>query len=181
MKTYVVDIYTHQINKRNPCELVKMGDLMDSVNDKIVNILSGSPYDIMKHSLIAGFSLIFVDFMADYLIFHGNRGIIYTLNINLTVPSLWNSLLIILSFSLFGYIIILYRSKQEGERVTVDSYIIRTVEATEALRYNLSSMRLAIHSLNNDFDSKEKVVYSVENGLQISIDLIDSYLENING
>ena len=132
----------------------------------------------MKYALLAGSSVILTDFIVDYLVFHKNRGLIYVLNINLSTISLWNSMLIMLSFILFGYIITVYRSKITGERDDVDSYILNTIEATDALRYNLYSMRLAIHSSNNDFDSTKKVMDSVENGLKVSIDLIDSYLEN---
>jgi len=86
----------------------------------------------------------------------------------------------LLSFLLFGYIITVYRSKITGEREDVDGYILKTIEATDALRYNLYSMRIAIHSSNNDFDSTKKTMDSVEKGLKVSIDLIDSYLENAN-
>jgi hypothetical protein len=134
----------------------------------------------MKYALISGFAVILTDFFIDLLVFHRNRGLVYVLNINLSKVSLWNSFLIVLSFTLFGYIMVVYRSKITGEREDVDGYILKTIEATDALRYNLYSMRLAIHSSNNDFDSTKKVMDSVEEGLKVSIDLIDSYLENAN-
>jgi len=155
-------------------------DFLDSVNDKIIKILTGTPYDIMKYSLISGFAVVLTDFVFDLLVFHRNRGLVYVFNINLSRASLWNSLLILLSFLLFGYIITVYRSKITGEREDVDGYILKTIEATDALRYNLYSMRIAIHSSNNDFDSTKKTMDSVEKGLKVSIDLIDSYLENAN-
>ena len=157
-----------------------MVDFLDSVNDKIIKILTGTPYDIMKYSLISGFAVVLTDFVFDLLVFHRNRGLVYVFNINLSRASLWNSLLILLSFLLFGYIITVYRSKITGEREDVDGYILKTIEATDALRYNLYSMRIAIHSSNNDFDSTKKTMDSVEKGLKVSIDLIDSYLENAN-
>ena len=147
---------------------------LDSVNDKIIKILNASPYDIMKYALIAGFSVILTDFIVDYLFFYRNRGLIYVLNINLSKVSLWTSMLIMLSFILFGSILTVYRTKITGERDDVDSYILKTIETNDALRYNLYSMRLAIHSSNNDFDSTKKVMDSVEKGLKVSIDLIDS-------
>lgn len=134
----------------------------------------------MKYSLISGFAVVLTDFVFDLLVFHRNRGLVYVFNINLSRASLWNSLLILLSFLLFGYIITVYRSKITGEREDVDGYILKTIEATDALRYNLYSMRIAIHSSNNDFDSTKKTMDSVEKGLKVSIDLIDSYLENAN-
>jgi len=155
-------------------------EFLDSVNDKIIKILTGPPYDIMKYSLLSGFAVILMDFVVDLLVFHRNRGLKYILNINLAKASLWNSLLIILSFMLFGYILVVYRLKIAGEREDVDGYILKTIEATDALRYNLYSMRIAIHSSNNDFDSTKKTMDSVEKGLKVSIDLIDSYLENAN-
>lgn len=157
-----------------------MVKILDSVNDKIIKILNGTQYDIMKYALISGFAVILTDFFIDLLVFHRNRGLVYVLNINLSKVSLWNSFLIVLSFTLFGYIMVVYRSKITGEREDVDGYILKTIEATDALRYNLYSMRLAIHSSNNDFDSTKKVMDSVEEGLKVSIDLIDSYLENAN-
>ena len=150
------------------------------MNDKIIKILNGTQYDIMKYAVISGFAVILTDFIIDLLVFHRNRGLVYILNINLSKVSLWNSFLIVLSFTLFGYIMVVYRSKITGEREDVDGYILKTIEATDALRYNLYSMRLAIHSSNNDFDSTKKVMDSVEEGLKVSIDLIDSYLENAN-
>ena len=157
-----------------------MVKILDSVNDKIIKILNGTQYDIMKYAVISGFAVILTDFFIDLLVFHRNRGMVYVLNINLSKVSLWNSFLIVLSFTLFGYIMVVYRSKITGEREDVDGYILKTIEATDALRYNLYSMRLAIHSSNNDFDSTKKVMDSVEEGLKVSIDLIDSYLENAN-
>ncbi len=153
---------------------------MDSFNEKIIKILTGSPYDIMKIALLSGFTVILTDFVIDFLVLYRNRGLVYVLNINLSKFSLWTSFLIIFSFTLFGYILVVNRSHNTGDREDVDGYILKTIEATDALRYNLYSMRLAIHSSKNDFDSTKKIMDSVEKGLKASIDLIDSYLENVN-
>ena len=154
-----------------------MGYLLDDIRDKIVDMLSGSPYDVMILALVSGGFLIFVDLVVDFFVFFPSRGLVYVLNVNLAWISLWHSLLIVVSFLVFGYAFIVYRDTLRAEQDSVDGYISGTIEALDALRYNLYSMRMAIHSSNSTDVSYEEAVDSVEEGLSISINLIDAYLE----
>ena len=155
----------------------ELGYLLDDIRDKITGMLSGSPYDVMMLALLSSGLLVLVDLLMDFLVFYPNRGLVYVLNVNLAATSLWNSLLIVLSFLAFGYAFIVYRDEVMNEQDSVDGYISSTIEALDALRYNLYSMRMAIHSSNNTDVSYEEAVDSVEEGLSASINLIDAYLE----
>jgi hypothetical protein len=80
----------------------------------------------------------------------------------------------------FGYAFISYRSMGKEEADNIDEYISSTIEALDALRYNLYSMKMAIHSSNSTDMTYEEAIDSVEEGLSVSINLIDAYLENNN-
>jgi len=154
-----------------------LGYLLDDIRDKIVGLLSGSPYDVMMLALVTSGFVIIVDLLVDFLVFYPGRSLVYVLNVNLAWVSLWHSLLIVVSFLGFGYAFVIYRDMMKEEQDSVDGYISSTIEALDALRYNLYSMRMAIHSSNSTDMSYEEAVDSVEEGLSVSIDLIDVYLE----
>ena len=157
-----------------------MSQLLDDIRDKIVGLLSGSPYDVMMISLLSSGIFILVDFLVDLFVFYPGRSLVYVLNVNLAWVSLWHSLLIVSSFLVFGYAFIAYRSMVKEEADNIDGYISSTIEALDALRYNLYSMRMAIHSSNSTDMTYEEAIDSVEEGLSVSINLIDAYLENNN-
>lgn len=170
--------YTQLIICISWAKIVKLGNILDDIRDKIIGILSGSQYDVMKLALISGGLVVLLDLFADFFVFYPGSGIVYVLNLNLALISLWHSMLIVISFLAFGYSFIVYRDEVMEKKDSVDAYISSTIEAIDALRYNLYSMRMAIHSSNSTDVSKEEIVDSVEKGLSISIDLIDAYLEN---
>ena len=68
-------------------------------------------------------------------------------------------------------------SKKRDERKKVDKYILRTVEATDVLRYNLYSMKIALKTANEDLHNSEKIIESIDEGLTFSINIIDSYVD----
>ena len=142
-----------------------------------MDMLSGSPYDVMMLALVSSGLVILVDFLVDYFVFYPGRSLVYVLNVNLAWVSLWHSLSFVICFLAFGYAFIVYRDEARAEQDSVDGYISGTIEALDALRYNLYSMRMAIHSSNSTDMSYEEAVDSVEEGLSVSIDLIDAYLE----
>lgn len=152
----------------------------DDINKRILKILSYNPNEIMELALILGGIFILMDFFIDFLILYRNRSLIYVLNVNLAVPSLWNSFMIILCFVLFGNLFIIIRNYEKKKQENVDSYITKTVEALDVLRYNLYSMRITVHSSNNDMTHPREALNKIEEGLSVSINLIDSYLENQN-
>ena len=154
-----------------------MGYLLDDIRDKIVGLLSGSPYEVMMLALIASGFFIIMDFWVDFFVFYPSRGLVYVLNVNLAWVSLWHSLLIVLSCLMFGYAFIVYRDMVKEEQDSVEGYISNTIEALDALRYNLYSMKMAVHTSNSTDMTYEEAVDSVEEGLSVSIDLIDAYLE----
>jgi len=141
-------------------------------------MLSGSQYEVMKLALYSSGFVILFDFLIDLVVLHRNRGLLYVLNINLALNSLWSSLLIVLSFLSFGYLFTVYRTGVNEEKDNVDGYISTTIEAVDALRYNLYSMKLAIRSSHESMVPPDEVLDSVEEGLSVSINLIDTYLEN---
>lgn len=155
-----------------------MSQLLDDIRDKITGLLSGSPYDVMMLSLLSSGIFILADFLVDLLVFYPGRSLVYVLNVNLAWVSLWHSLLIVSAFLVFSYAFISYRSMVKEETDNIDEYISSTIEALDALRYNLYSMRMAIHSSNSTDMSYGEAIDSVEEGLSVSISLIDAYLEN---
>jgi len=157
-----------------------LSQLLDDIRDKITGLLSGSPYDVMMLSLLSSGIFILVDFLVDLLVFYPGRSLVYVLNVNLAWVSLWHSLLIVSAFLVFGYAFIVYRNMVKEEADNIDEYISSTIEALDALRYNLYSMRMAIHSSNSTDMTYEEAIDSVEEGLSVSINLIDAYLENNN-
>ena len=154
-----------------------MSYLLDDIRDKIVAMLSGSPYEVMMLALVSSGFFILVDLLVDFFVFYPGRGVIFVLNVNLAWISLWHSLLIVISFLVFGYAFVVYRDMVSEEQDSVDGYISSTIEALDALRYNLYSMKMAIHTSNSTDMTYEEAVDSVEEGLSVSIDLIDAYLE----
>lgn len=152
---------------------------LDDVKNRIVGMLSGSAFDVMELALIASGVFIFIDFLVDFFIIHRNRGLIYVLNLNLTLSSLWASFLLVSCFILFGYLFSVYKENVSQRQDGFDGYISNTIEALDVLRYNLYSMRIVLHSSSSDMTSQAVALNSVEDGLSASINLIDSYLEDV--
>ena len=142
-----------------------------------MGLISGSPYDVMMLALTSSGFVILMDFLVDYFIFYPNRSLVFILNVNLAWTSIWHSLSVVFCFLAFGYVLIVYRDEVKEEKESVDRYILSTIEALDALRYNLYSMRMAVHTSNSTDMTYEEAVDSVEEGLSVSIDLIDAYLE----
>ena len=133
----------------------------------------------MRYSLSSVLVLVVFDFIMDYLFFYRNRDFFYILNINLSAISLWNISLVVLSFLLFGYILTVLGLNTRDERKKVDIYILRTVEVTDALRYNLYSVKIALKNVKEDIHNRDKIIDSIDEGLTLSINLIDSYVDEV--
>ncbi len=133
----------------------------------------------MRYSLSSVLVLVVFDFIMDHLFFYRNRDFFYILNINLSAISLWNISLLVLSFLLFGYILTVLGLNTRDERKKVDKYILRTVEVTDALRYNLYSMKIALKTANEDIHNRDKIIDSIDEGLTLSINIIDSYVDEV--
>ena len=152
---------------------------LEDIKSGITRKLSGSPFEVMELALMAGGGFIFIDFLVDFFIIHQGRSLIYILNMNLTPASLWSNFLIVSCFVLSGYLFTVYREGVKKDRESFDGYISETIKALDVLRYNLYSMRMVLHSSNNDMTPPAEALNSVEEGISASISLIDSYLEDI--
>ena len=135
-----------------------------------------SPYMLFVIGLAASLIVIVLDFAVDFFILYKGRGFHKVLWLNLRPTSLWTYLLITVSYLGFSYVLFhLQRESTEEQRI-VDEFLYKLLDSFKSLRYNLYSMKMAIHVARHRMEPPTEMLSLVDKGIERSVGLINGYL-----
>jgi len=135
-----------------------------------------SPYMLFVMGLAASLMVILLDLAVDFLFIYRDKGLIKVLMINLRPTSLWTDFLIVVSYLCFSYVLFRLLRDSAEEQKTVDDFLYKLLESFKSLRYNLYSMKMAIHVARHKMEPPTEMLSLVDQGIERSVGLINGYL-----
>jgi len=126
--------------------------------------------------LAASLMVILLDLAVDFLFIYRDKGLIKVLMINLRPTSLWTDFLIVVSYLCFSYVLFRLLRDSAEEQKTVDDFLYKLLESFKSLRYNLYSMKMAIHVARHKMEPPTEMLSLVDQGIERSVGLINGYL-----
>ena len=125
--------------------------------------------------LAASLMVILLDLMVDYFIY-GDKELIKVVMINLRPSSLWTDLLIVVSYLGFSYVLFRLQRDSAEEQKIVDGSLYKLLASFKSLRYNLYSMKMAIHVARHKMEPPTEMLSLIDQGIERSVGLINGYL-----
>ena len=119
--------------------------------------------------------VILLDLMVDYFIY-GDKELIKVVMINLRPSSLWTDLLILVSYLGFSYVLFRLQRDSAEEQKSVDGFLYKLLDSFKSLRYNLYSMKMAIHVARHKMEPPTEMLSLIDQGIERSVGLINGYL-----
>ena len=135
-----------------------------------------SPYMLFVMGLAASFVVILIDFVVDFFLLYNGRGFNKVLWINLRPASLWTYLLTTVSYLGFSYLLFRLQRESAEEQRIVDEFLHKLLNSFKSLRYNLYSMKMAIHVARHRMEPPTEMLSLVDKGIEKSVGLINGYL-----
>jgi len=135
-----------------------------------------SPYTLFAMGLAASFLVIMLDMVVDYFIIYRDKEIIEVVRMNLRPISLWTDLVIVASYLGFSYVLFRLQRDSAEEQKIVDEFLYKLLDSFKSLRYNLYSMKMAIHVARHRMEPPTEMLSLVDKGIEKSVGLINSYL-----
>ena len=126
--------------------------------------------------LAASLMVIILDFAVDFFLIYKDKGFNKVLMINLRPTSLWTDLLIVASYLGFSYMLFRLQRDSAEEQKTVDDFLYKLLDSFKSLRYNLYSMKIAIHVARHKMEPPTEMLSLVDQGIERSVGLINGYL-----
>ena len=126
--------------------------------------------------LAASLMVIILDFAVDFFLIYKDKGFNKVLIINLRPTSLWTDLIIAVSYLGFSYVLFRLQRDSAEEQKTVDDFLYRLLDSFKSLRYNLYSMKMAIHVARHRMEPPTEMLALVDQGIERSVGLINGYL-----
>lgn len=126
--------------------------------------------------LAASLMVIILDFAVDFFLIYKDKGFNKVLMINLRPTSLWTDLLIVVSYLGFSYVLFRLQRDSAEEQKTVDGFLYKLLASFKALRYNLYSMKMAIHVARHKMEPPTEMLSLIDQGIERSVGLINGYL-----
>ena len=126
--------------------------------------------------LAASLMVILLDLMVDYFFIYGDKEFIKVVMMNLRPISLWTDLLIFVSYLGFSYVLFRLQKDSAEEQKIVDDFLYKLLDSFKSLRYNLYSMKMAIHVARHKMEPPTEMLSLVDQGIERSVSLINSYL-----
>jgi hypothetical protein len=126
--------------------------------------------------LAASLMVILLDFAVDFFFIYKDKGFIKVVIINLRPTSLWTDLLIVVSYLGFSYVLFRLQRDSAEEQKTVDDFLYKLLDSFKSLRYNLYSMKMAIHVARHRMEPPTEMLSLVDQGIERSVGLINGYL-----
>jgi hypothetical protein len=126
--------------------------------------------------LAASLMVILLDLVADYFFIYGDKDIIKVVMMNLRPISLWTDFLIVVSYLGFSYVLFRLRRDSAEEQKIVDDFLYKLLDSFKSLRYNLYSMKMAIHVARHKMEPPTEMLSLVDQGIERSVGLINGYL-----
>jgi len=125
--------------------------------------------------LAASLMVILLDLMVDYFIY-GDKELIKVVMINLRPTSLWTDLLIVVSYLGFSHVLFRLQRDSAEEQKIVDGFLYKLLASFKSLRYNLYSMKMAIHVARHKMEPPTEMLSLIDQGIERSVGLINGYL-----
>ena len=138
--------------------------------------LRRSPYMLFVMGLAASLMVIILDFAVDFFLIYKDKGFNKVLMINLRPTSLWTDLLIVVSYLGFSYVLFRLQRDSAEEQKTVDGFLYKLLTSFKSLRYNLYSMKMAIHVARHRMEPPTEMLSLIDQGIERSVGLINGYL-----
>jgi hypothetical protein len=126
--------------------------------------------------LAASLMVILLDLVADYFFIYGDKDIIKVVMMNLRPISLWTDFLIVVSYLGFSYVLFRLQRDSAEEQKIVDDFLYKLLDSFKSLRYNLYSMKMAIHVARHKMEPPTEMLSLVDQGIERSVGLINGYL-----
>jgi hypothetical protein len=126
--------------------------------------------------LAASLIVIILDFVVDFFLLYKDRGFYKVLWINQRPASLWTYLLIVVSYLGFSYVLFRLQRESAEEQKIVDEFLYKLLDSFKSLRYNLYSMKMAIHVARHKMEPPTEMLSLVDKGIERSVGLINGYL-----
>jgi len=126
--------------------------------------------------LAASLMVIILDFAVDFFLIHKDKGFNKVLMINMRSTSLWTDLLIVVSYLGFSYVLFRLQRDSAEEQKTVDGFLYKLLDSFKSLRYNLYSMKMAIHVARHKMEPPTEMLSLIDQGIERSVGLINGYL-----
>jgi hypothetical protein len=135
-----------------------------------------SPYMLFVMGLAASLIVILLDLMVDFFVIYGDKELIKVVMINLRPTSLWTALIIVVSYLGFSYVLFRLQRDSAEEQKIVDDFLYKLLDSFKSLRYNLYSMKMAIHVARHRMEPPTEMLSLVDQGIERSVGLINGYL-----
>ena len=126
--------------------------------------------------LAASLMVIILDFAVDLFLIYKDKGFNKVVMINLRPTSLWTDLLIAVSYLSFSYVLFRLQRDSAEEQKIVDVFLYKLLDSFKSLRYNLYSMKMAIHVARHRMEPPTEMLSLVDQGIERSVGLINGYL-----
>jgi hypothetical protein len=135
-----------------------------------------SPYMLFAMGIAASLIVIVLDFAVDFFLLYRDKGFVKVVMINLRPASLWTYLLIAVSYLGFSYVLFRLQRESAEEQMIVDGFLYKLLDSFKSLRYNLYSMKMAIHVARHRMEPPTEMLSLVDKGIEKSVGLINGYL-----
>ena len=135
-----------------------------------------SPYMLLLMGIAASLIVIVLDFAVDFFLLYRDKGFVKVVMINLRPTSLWTYLLITASYFGFSYLLLRLQRESVEEQRIVDEFLHKLLDSFKSLRYNLYSMKMAIHVARHRMEPPTEMLSLVDKGIEKSVGLINGYL-----
>ena len=139
--------------------------------------LRRSPYAVLFAALLCGVILVALDFVVDMVFFFEGKSALEVAVKNLNPMALWSNGLILLSYAGFGALLYVLRKSTREEADRVDGFLLQLLEHLKSLRFNLYSIKMAVHVARFDIEPPEEALALTEERIESSVSLIDAYLK----
>jgi len=126
--------------------------------------------------LAASLMVIILDFAVDFFLIYKDKGFNKVLMINLRPTSLWTDLLIVVSYLGFSHVLFRLQRDSAEEQKIVDGFLYKLLDSFKSLRYNLYSMKMAIHVARHKMEPPTEMLSLIDQGIERSVGLINGYL-----
>ena len=134
------------------------------------------PYLLLVMGAAAGLLVIMLDLLVDYFFIYENKAFIQVVMINLRTAAIWTDCLIVSSYIGFSYLLMRIQRSAVQEQRVIDDFLFKLLDSFKSLRYNLYSMKMAVHVARYNMEPPPEMLHLVEQGIEKSVALINNYL-----
>ena len=135
-----------------------------------------SPYKILIIGAALSILVVLLDLTVDYLMFYENKTIIDVIARNMTPMAMWSHGVVVTSYMGFSVVVYLLHRAMKDELDAVDGFLYELLDSLKALRFNMASVKMAVHVARYNIEPPTEMLQLIEEGVEKSVGLLDSYL-----